>query len=90
MISTQSCFRNYIVGISGTGSLVTETRTVENFSEIEVQNDAQIYITQTDSAHNQIRIEAQRNIISVLETEVFGNELILSYKKNVQIGRAHV
>ncbi|RTQ53474.1 DUF2807 domain-containing protein [Hymenobacter gummosus] len=63
--------------VRGTGPTQTETRTVSNFSRVELKIDAEVILTQ--GPQREVRIEAQRNILDVLETETSGDELEIEY-----------
>ena len=77
-------FFNSCKKVVGDGPVVTETRTAATFNEIEfsVPGDV-VYI---DADEREIIIEAQRNIINVIETYVSGNELKVRIKDNTSIG----
>ncbi|WP_400192381.1 head GIN domain-containing protein [Hymenobacter sp. B81] len=59
--------------IRGEGPSVTETRTTGSFSRVEVATDAEVTISQ--GPQQEVRVEAQRNILDVLETEASGGRL---------------
>lgn len=63
-------------GINGSGNVVTENRTVSNFSGIDLECSANIYFMQGDE--QSVKVEAEDNIISHITTEVKGGELIVS------------
>lgn len=79
LLSFNSCKK-----VVGDGPVVSETRTTSTFNEIEfgVPGDV-VYI---DADEREIIIEAQRNIINVIETYVSGNELKVKVKDNTNIG----
>ncbi|GAB2949223.1 head GIN domain-containing protein [Hymenobacter coalescens] len=59
--------------VRGEGPSVSETRAVANFSRVEVATDAELVITQ--GAQQEVRVEGQRNILDVLDTDVSGGKL---------------
>ncbi|RPD47846.1 DUF2807 domain-containing protein [Hymenobacter sediminis] len=63
--------------VRGTGPSETETRTLSSFNRIELKVDGEVIITQ--GPQQEVRVEAQRNILDVLETEISGNELEIEY-----------
>lgn len=64
---------NSCTKVIGEGPIVSETRIVRDFSEIDFGVPGElIYV---NSNENEIEIEAQRNIIDVIETYVSGGEL---------------
>jgi hypothetical protein len=68
-------------GIDGSGKVVSETRTVEKFNGVELKNAANVYITQGET--QEVKIEAEDNIIRYITTEVKNNELIIDCKENI-------
>ncbi|MBO9573053.1 MAG: DUF2807 domain-containing protein [Chitinophagaceae bacterium] len=81
VISLSSCKK-----VIGTGPVVSESRTTASFSEIEFSVPGSIrYI---DSETREIIIEAQRNIIDVIETRVSDNKLKVYVRDNTNI-RSH-
>ncbi|PJJ48778.1 head GIN domain-containing protein [Hymenobacter chitinivorans] len=63
--------------VSGNGPVVAENRTVASFSRLELSIDAEVYLTQGPS--RTVRVEAQQNILDVLQTNVNGERLAISY-----------
>ncbi|OON70554.1 head GIN domain-containing protein [Hymenobacter sp. CRA2] len=63
--------------VRGVGPTETETRTVSNFSRVELKIDAEVILTQ--GSRQEVRVEGQRNILDVLETELNGDELQIEY-----------
>jgi len=63
--------------VRGTGPTESEVRTLRDFSRVELKIDAQVILTQ--GAQREVRIEAQRNILDILETEISGDQLEIEY-----------
>ncbi|KAA9331587.1 DUF2807 domain-containing protein [Hymenobacter busanensis] len=59
--------------IRGEGASVTETRSAGSFSRVEVATDADVTITQ--GPQQEVRVEAQPNILGILETDASGGKL---------------
>lgn len=59
--------------IKGSGSLTTESRSVENFNGAHVMGSGQVYITQGST--QSVKVEADNNIIEHVKTEVRGGTL---------------
>jgi hypothetical protein len=59
--------------MEGRGDLKTETRLMKSFTKIQLRMDAKVIITK-DSVQS-VRIEAQPNILQVLNTDVSGKTL---------------
>lgn len=72
--------------VTGEGPLEISDRGVNNFTSASVGISGSIYFTQ--SAQYKVRVEAQRNILDVIETYTVGNELIVKFRNNVNV-RSH-
>lgn len=59
--------------IRGEGASVTETRRLGSFSRVEVATDAELVISQ--GPQQEVRVEGQRNILNILDTDVSGGKL---------------
>lgn len=59
--------------IHGSGSSVTQTRTLGSFSQISFSSEGTVYITQGPTVS--FTVEAQQNVIDDLQTEIHGDEL---------------
>jgi len=70
-----------VFGTDGSGKVVTETRTVENFAGVELKSAANVYITQGET--QEVKIEAEDNLIQYITAEVKNNELVIDCKKNI-------
>ncbi|GAB2463004.1 DUF2807 domain-containing protein [Hymenobacter qilianensis] len=80
LLTTTACDREGdLLGpsVRGTGPTQTETRTINSFSRLELKIDADVILTQ--GSPQEVRIEAQRNILDVLETELAGDKLEIEY-----------
>lgn len=73
------CHNEINVGptVRGSGPIESESRTIEEFTEVELPIDAEVYLTQ--GLTQQVRVEAQRNILDVLETDVDGDRLHIDF-----------
>lgn len=72
--------------VTGEGPLEISDRAVNSFSSLSVGISGTIYFTQ--AAQYSVKIEAQRNILDVIETYTVGSELILKFRNNVNV-RSH-
>jgi hypothetical protein len=70
----QSCHK-----INGEGPVVTETLSLRDFSGLTSGIDADVYYTQ-DSFYS-VEIQAQQNILNIIETPVVNGELNLQFQK---------
>ena len=66
----------------GSGEIVTETRSVEGFDEIDLRGTGEVRIT-VDGTES-LTIEAEDNIIDRLSSEVSGSTLILSVDRPIR------
>lgn len=65
-------------GDPGSGKVITETRKVDNFTAIQLDYPAQVFVTQGSSAS--VEIEAEDNLLPGLQTRVRNNTLEIFYK----------
>ena len=71
--------------INGEGDIVTEERTATGYTMISLAMDATVSYTQ-DSVYSLV-LNAQQNILDVIETHVEGDRLIIEYEDHVKIGK---
>lgn len=71
--------------MTGEGPVVVEERHPENYSRIVLQVPATTYITQSDD--RQLTIEAQQNILDLIETPVSDGELRIKFREHKNLGR---
>lgn len=69
--------------IIGKGPLVTEIRTVSDFNSISFDLPGELVFTESNI--RKVEIEAQQNIIDVIETYVVGTDLKIKLKHNTNI-----
>lgn len=62
----------------GSGNVITETRNVSDFSAIEVDYPAQVFVTQGESTS--IKVEAEDNVLPGLQTRVRNDKLEIFYE----------
>jgi len=79
MIMT-SCYKDRI---TGEGPVVTETRTHNNYSGIDLRIAGDVYFKQ-DTVYKVV-VEAQQNILDVLETSVSDNKLVIKFDNDVRV-----
>lgn len=79
LLSLNSCSENGLC-IKGSGPTVSETRQIGSFTRITLEGSADIYLRQ-DSVQSVV-VEAQQNILNVLETKVSGNHLCVGFDKH--------
>lgn len=66
------------VGERGSGNIITETRDVDDFTSIEVDFPAQVFVTQGKSVS--VEVEADDNFLPGLQTQVRGDTLEIFYR----------
>lgn len=79
LITLSSCGKDGLC-IKGSGPVQTETRELSAFNKITLDGSADIYLRQ-DSVQSVV-IEAQGNILDVLETTVSGNRLNIDFENH--------
>ncbi|GAB2949218.1 head GIN domain-containing protein [Hymenobacter coalescens] len=76
LLLTTSCDKGeFGPWVRGTGPVETETRAVNAFRRIEAKDHIDVVLTQ--GTQPELRLEAQRNILDIVETEVSGDQLLL-------------
>jgi hypothetical protein len=69
--------------IKGNGNVITKTRTVDTFDKIGVGGSFDVLLVK--GKEGRISIKGEENIIPYIVTEIKGNTLKISYKKNTNI-----
>jgi hypothetical protein len=69
--------------VTGEGPLETENRAVDNFTGLSTSITGKINFTR--APFYKVQLQAQRNVLNVIETYRLGNELILQFKNNVHV-----
>jgi len=79
-----SCGLSSCEKISGQGPVVTETRTINNFTGINTSIEGDVYVYQ-DSVFK-VELLAQQNILDAIESSVDEGVLNIGFKPGVRIG----
>lgn len=82
---TTSCSFAF-TGIKGDGNVVKQERNVGPFSGIDVGGAFKVYLTQGDQ--EKVVVEADENLMDVIETEVHGGTLKISTKEDIRDSKA--
>lgn len=69
--------------VTGEGPMVNQTRSVGTFSGLSISISGNVQYRQ-DSVHK-VEIQAQQNILDVIETRVMNNELVIKFKNSVKV-----
>lgn len=80
-----SCERDWYENIKGVGPIVSETRTVATYNDLYLGIPAEVYLYQGND--ESITLDAQSNILDVIETEVRGNELKIKFRNGIGVRR---
>lgn len=81
-VTAVSC--RWTIGVvRGSGNLETEEREVSGFDEIQFSGTGNLIIKQGDE--ESLIVEADDNIIGLIETKVRGDKLYIGYKRGVNI-----
>jgi len=75
-VSASSC----LVGVQGSGNVITESREVSGFNEIVLEGSGRVEVAITGS--ESLTIEAEDNIMPLLETEVRDGRLVLGNERS--------
>jgi hypothetical protein len=67
----------------GQGDIVSKTYSIENFSSINLSNDANVYY-QKDSDYY-VEVQAQQNVLDVMKVDKSGSELCIGFKNMINI-----
>jgi hypothetical protein len=67
--------------VVGRGPIISETRTVNDFSKISLSLDATVYYTQ--DSHYSVEVEAEENILEEVQTQVSGSTLTIKKRNSV-------
>lgn len=69
--------------VVGEGPVLQQTRTVSNFSKVDVSISGKVNYT-IDPVYK-VEVIAQQNILEVLRTEKIGDELVIKFKNGVRV-----
>ena len=83
LVMATSCRRGTFC-VDGSGSVVTDTRTVNDFNEVNIDIPATIYLKQDPNISTPtIQLEAQANVLDEIETYVIGDKLFVKFDRCV-------
>lgn len=85
LILFSSCERDFFDVVKGDGPIVSENRYTQSWDEVALMIPADVYIVQGEDEG--ITIEAQDNVLDVIETEVRHGELKLKFEDGVVVKR---
>lgn len=70
----------------GNGNVVTEERPVGDFTKVKGSSGLDVYLT--EGSENKVVVEADENLLDLIETEVENGKLRIRSANNTNIGRA--
>ena len=73
-------------GIKGDGNVMKQERSVGSFNGIEVGGAFKVFLTQGDN--EAVVVEADQNLLDIIETEVRGNTLKITARKDIRNSEA--
>ncbi len=85
MLTLASCTKERI---TGSGSVITETRNLAGFTAITAAGSANVHITQ--GASFKVEIKGYGNLLPYYETRLVNNTLQLGYKQNTNINNDNI
>jgi hypothetical protein len=84
-VSLSSCNFDISIGqVDGNGNVVTEERNVADFTKVKGSAGIDVYLT--EGTENKVVVEADENLMDLIETNVEGGKLRI--RSNQNIGRA--
>ncbi|MGX5817800.1 head GIN domain-containing protein [Chitinophaga lutea] len=72
--------------VSGSRNVAKEDRQLEKFARVSLAGSMDIYVTKGDSYN--VTIEAEDNLLPLIETRVEGDELVVRFRRNTHV-RTH-
>ena len=85
--SLSSCQFDFHTGINGNGNVVTEERPVSNdFTEVKGSTGLDVYLT--EGTENKIVVEADENLMKLIETNISNGKLTIRSSKNIGRSKA--
>jgi hypothetical protein len=80
LLFLSACHNDDIWGIRGEGPVVSETRNIAGFHQIYLSIDGEVILRQ--GPVQEVAIEAQENILDILETRVRKGKLEIDFKNH--------
>lgn len=81
LLISDTAFAQWGRGVKGNGNIAKRECKVEDFSEIELNCSADLFITQ--GSKNRVVVEADENLIEMIETKVHGETLKIDIDGNI-------
>jgi len=80
LASYQIDIPNVTTPVTGSGKVITESRSVSNFKNITFSGMGEMLITQDET--ESLTIEAEDNIVALIKTEVKDDTLTIGFSQN--------
>jgi len=74
--------------IKGSGSTTTETRSVSNFTKVNISGSGSVHITKGNSFS--VQVKGYSNLLPYYETELNGGTLELHYRNGVSVSNSNI
>lgn len=85
--SLSSCQFDFHTGVNGNGNVVTEERSVtSDFTEVKGSTGLDVYLT--EGTENKIVVEADENLMKLIETNISNGKLTIRSSKNIGRSKA--
>jgi len=81
-----SCQFDFQSGVDGNGNVVTEERSVSSFEKVRGSAGIDVYLT--EGTENKIVVEADENLMELIETEIVNGKLTITTTKNIGRSKA--
>src|SRR3954464_5325350 len=81
LLSAMTVYLTSCEKVTGDGPVVTQTRSVVNFSGIDLRVSGDVEFKQ--DPNYKVEVTAQQNILDVMETYVSNNRLVVKFKNDV-------
>jgi len=85
LLSMMMAFTSCKKGLTGEGPTVTQMRNITGYEGLDVRIAADVFFQQ-DNDYS-VKIQAQQNILDVMETYVSNNVLVIKFKNDVNVRR---
>lgn len=86
VVTLTSCQFDFQPSINGNGNVVTEERTTSSFDKVKGSAGIDVYLT--EGTENKIVVEADENLLELIETAIVNGKLTIRTTKNIGRSKA--
>ena len=86
LLLTVSCSDEVDNGIKGEGNVVSIVKPVESFNRLKIEGVFNVFLNQDDT--EKVRIEAEQNILDLIEVYNDGKTLLIKYEKKGAVNKS--